>query len=143
MRVYVCVWVTSMIFLGKVESNLRSCSQWEMSSWNTSQAAWATALFSNWTNKQGDKTRTNQWYRGFCFLMFTSTISTTDVKAIFYFLNILYDLPKSLFICNKVIALLVRESVASSKEKLYEDARINWEGESSIWKTATIKKKQP
>lgn len=49
----VCSWVTSMIFLGRVWSNLPSCSQWEMSSWNTSQAAWATALFSNWTNKQG------------------------------------------------------------------------------------------
>lgn len=52
-------------------------------------------------------------------------ISTTDVKPVFDFLNILYDLPKSLLIRNKVIALLVRESVASSKGKLYEDVRIN------------------
>lgn len=57
--------------------------------------------------------------------MFTSTISTTDVKPVFYFLNILYDLPKSLFTRSKAIALLVRESVASSKEKLYKDGRIN------------------
>lgn len=44
-----------MIFLGKVGLNLWSCSQWEMSSWNTSQAAWATALFPNWTNKQEEE----------------------------------------------------------------------------------------
>lgn len=30
-------------------------------------------------------------------------ISTTDVKPVFDFLNILYDLPKSLLIRNKVL----------------------------------------
>lgn len=58
------VCVTSMIFLGRVGSSLWRCSQWEMSSWNTSQATWATALFPNWT-KQKQKMTTGQRGKAF------------------------------------------------------------------------------
>lgn len=42
---------TSMIFFGRERSSLWRCSQWEMRSWNRSQATWATALFPNWPER--------------------------------------------------------------------------------------------